>query len=260
MSLPKITVITISYNSASTIERTIRSVIEQKYNNLEYIIIDGASTDGTQNIIGKYKDYIDVFISEKDNGISNAFNKGIALSTGELIVLVNSDDYLLNGALKKVADTWDGKSDIWSGNYIAEGTKTSKRFRIHPSLKFPIMPFFKKPVHQGRFIKRGLYERIGMYDEKIHYPMDMDFLIRATKAKAVFQYVDTDVAVFSLGGATEQSIFKKRKDYVYMIRKNGGNLLQAYIYYIFLILTQEIKKTLYIKGTDITKLFRYKKA
>ena len=167
MDKPKITIITVSFNSASTIEKTIKSVIEQDYLNKEYVIIDGGSADGTQDIVLKYKQHIDYFVSERDNGISDAFNKGISIATGELIVLINSDDYLVPGALKKVAQLYDGKSDIYSGNLLLWDVSTGYKCVLQPSLDFPVMPFFRRPAHQGVFVEKRLYEKICMYDVKI---------------------------------------------------------------------------------------------
>lgn len=256
---PRISVITISYNSASTIEETIKSVVSQNYSNFEYIVIDGASTDGTQQIINRYREAISVFVSEKDSGISNAFNKGINMASGDLIALINSDDYLLPGVLRKVAETWDGKSDIWSGNYIAFNEQTGDKRRIRPSVNFPVMPFFCKPVHQGRFITKTLYNKLGGYDERIRVPMDLDFLMRADRNGASFQYEDIDVSVFRLGGATSQSIFNKKDDYVACVLNNGGNKIQAYVFYIFLIITQQFKCFFVRLGKDIIRSIRYKK-
>ena len=99
----KISIITITYNSEKTLENTIKSVIGQNYDDLEYIIIDGGSKDGTLKIAEQYKKYISVIVSEPDNGISDAFNKGISHATGELIGIINSDDMLADGALKTIA-------------------------------------------------------------------------------------------------------------------------------------------------------------
>ena len=95
----RITIITISFNSEKTLEQTIKSVVGQGYDNLEYIIIDGGSTDGTLDIVNRYRNYITVVVSEKDTGISDAFNKGIVRASGEVIGIINSDDLLADGAL-----------------------------------------------------------------------------------------------------------------------------------------------------------------
>ena len=113
--LPRISIVTITYNSAATLEETIRSVTMQDYPALEYVIIDGGSTDGTLDIVQKYKDQIQVVVSEPDKGISDAFNKGVSRATGEIIGIINSDDILLPGALQEVAAAYDPQVDVYSG-------------------------------------------------------------------------------------------------------------------------------------------------
>lgn len=255
---PKISVITISYNSKNTIEDTIASVITQDYENKEYIVIDGGSNDGTKDIIQKYATTIDFFISEKDNGISDAFNKGISHSTGDLIVFINSDDKLLPNALAKVAEGYDEETDIFCCNLILWDAHTGDKRILYPSTDFPVMPFFRRPAHQGAFIKNNLYKRIGTYDTSIRYAMDLDFLMRATREGAVFKHINQPVAIFKLGGATNESIFKKRKEYLLIIQKNGGSWLQAHVFYAFLVFTQTTKKLLRLTGIDWIRKIRYK--
>ena len=122
---PRITVITITYNSAATLEETIRSVTMQDYPALEYVIIDGGSTDGTLDIVQKYKDQIQVVVSEPDKGISDAFNKGVTRATGEIIGIINSDDILLPGALQKLAEAYDPRVDVYSGLILFSTPMTS---------------------------------------------------------------------------------------------------------------------------------------
>lgn len=255
---PKISIITIAYNSEKTIEDTIKSVISQSYPNKEYIIIDGKSTDNTLDIVNSYAPHIDCIISEADSGISNAFNKGIAKATGDLIVLINSDDELVPNTLQIVADTWDTKSDIWSGDYVAWNEQTQKCFTIKPSLDFPNPPYFRRAVHQGRFITKKLYNRIGMYDEAIRCPMDLEFLMRAYHNGATFQYIPKTVAKFRLGGVTSLSIFKKKHDYIYMVRKHGGSWLQAHTFFCFLVITQTLKSITNLFNTDLIRSIRYR--
>ena len=109
VSLPRITIVTISYNQAEFLEETLRSVIEQDYPNLEYIVIDGGSTDGSVEIIRKYSDEIDYWISEPDSGQSAAINKGFARATGELGTWINSDDVLIPGALQRIGKAWGNR-------------------------------------------------------------------------------------------------------------------------------------------------------
>lgn len=253
----KITMITPSFNSEETIERTIQSVINQKYENLEYIIVDGLSSDKTIDIVNKYKDKIHVIISEKDNGISQAFNKGIAKATGDVIGIINSDDYLLPGALQKIADEYDSVSDIYQGSIIMHDKITKFECREIPSIHFPKMPFFCHVAHQGMFVSREAYKKFGGYDEDIKWPMDLEFLIRAERLGAKFHRINYDMAVFVSGGFTSVDISKKKKDYVNIVIKNGGNKLQGLIYYYFLNATQKIKKVLNYLGGNLSQRLRY---
>lgn len=256
----KISIITPSFNSAATIERTIKSVLSQNYPNLEYIIVDGASTDNTLNIIEKYKKNIYKVISEHDNGISEAFNKGIKAASGDLIGIINSDDYLLPGALKRLNKSFDGKTEIYQGNIIMRNPQTGFECREIPSSHFPVMPFFCHVAHQGMYVTKEAYKRIGLYDENLHWPMDLDFLMRASRKKAAFKHVNYDIAVFVAGGFTSSNIRKKKKDYLYMITKNGGSKLEAYIYYLYLIFTQLVKSLLNKISPNLGQTLRYHKA
>lgn len=127
---PKISIVTICYNSQDYIEDAINSIISQDYNNKEFVIVDGCSTDNTLQIIEKYKNQIDIVISEPDKGISDAFNKGINVSTGDIIGLINSDDLLCEGALKKLAQHYRPGVDVFRGNSIFGMIKVGFREEI----------------------------------------------------------------------------------------------------------------------------------
>jgi len=258
MNTPKISIITICFNSASTIRSTIESVLSQHYPNLEYIIVDGASTDNTISVVNEYRDRITKIISERDKGISDAFNKGISVSTGDLIGIINSDDILLSGSLQEVAKAFDGIHDIYQFNIILENSLSGFRCREVPSYHFSTFPIFCHIAHQGMFVTPECYRKIGGYDIDIRYPMDLDFVIRASKENVRFKYTNTDVAVFKSGGVTSTSIFKKKKDYIYTIKKNSGSLIQAYLFFCFLVGIQIVKKSLNLFGADRIQSLRYK--
>lgn len=254
----RISIVTPTYNSERTVEETIQSVLSQGYDNLEYIIIDGASTDGTMAIVRKYADRIATIVSEKDHGISDAFNKGIAHATGEVLCFINSDDVMLPGALQAIADGYDGEHDIYSGNVLLENPETGFQCREIPSTHFPVVPIFCHVAHQGMFATLDAYRRFGGYDTAIRYPMDLDFLVRATRLGARFKHIDYDIACFRAGGATSTDIRKKKADYLRLVRKNGGSALQAYFFYYFLVTTQIVKKCFRIGGADFAQKIRYK--
>ena len=115
MSTPKISIITVCYNSSLHLEECMQSIINQSYENKEYIVIDGGSKDGTLDIINKYRDKIAYFVSEPDKGISDAFNKGMKAATGDIIGILNSDDYMMPGVLRKVADQYEDGIDVYRG-------------------------------------------------------------------------------------------------------------------------------------------------
>lgn len=252
--------ITPSFNSAATIDRTITSVLSQNYPNLEYIIVDGASTDATLDRVRSYGDRITHVISEPDHGISEAFNKGIRMATGDVIGIINSDDYLLAGALQKVNEAFDGTTDIYQGNILMRDPATGYECREVPSERFPVMPFFCHVAHQGMFVTPQAYRRIGLYDESVRWPMDLEFLMRAYRLHASFRRINYDMAVFVAGGFTSNDIRRKKADYLHIVRSNGGSWLQAQIYYRYLVLTQVAKHILNKISPNFGQKLRYRRA
>ena len=225
MNKPKISIITITYNSEKTLEETIKSVISQDYDNLEYLIIDGKSTDGTLDIVEKYRNKISFVLSEPDRGISDAFNKGIKYATGEIIGIINSDDLLLPGALTAIAKAYDETIDVYSGNIIFFGDGRKEKTCI-PDIKFDKLELQYKVAHPGRFIRKSAYMKWGLYAIDLRYKMDIDLLVRFYKNGAKFFHVDTPVARFRRGGATSSSLFDKKKDYYIFVERNGWSKSQ----------------------------------
>lgn len=225
---PRISIITITYNSGKTLERTINSVITQGYDQLEYLIIDGGSKDDTMDIVRKYQHAIAFSISEPDRGISDAFNKGIHYATGEIIGIINSDDILLPGALQAIADAYEPEVDVYRGHTIYENVNTGFRFSNKPSMEFPVSRYMKTSVcHQGTFVTKAAYGRWGGYKTDVRYIMDMDLLFRLYKVGCKFKYVPYDIAVFYSGGATSDPFYKKISERYRVIRENGGSVFTA---------------------------------
>lgn len=257
-SLPTISIITVCYNSVQTIEETILSILQQNYPLLDYVIIDGGSTDGTLDIIEKYRNQISYFCSEKDDGISDAFNKGIRHSKGEIIGIVNSDDVLLPHALEHIAEKYNDKIDVYRGNVLIVNKESGKSNREIPSMKFPLIPLVLHIAHPGTFITKKAYEKWGVYSTDLKFNMDHDILRRMYRGKAQFLYIDADLAEFRLGGATSSSIKKKKHDLEYVVKENGGNKFQAKIYYSYMYFVDIIKRIIInTVGIDFLKKLHY---
>jgi glycosyltransferase involved in cell wall biosynthesis len=182
--LPKISIVTPSYNQGEFLEDTIRSVIQQDYPNLEYIIIDGGSTDGSVDIIQSHASSLTYWVSEEDRGQSHAINKGMAHASGRILSFLNSDDTLEPGALTQVAEAYQRNTS--AGAYVGHGVKVDRRGRIE---------YYKKPSDlsfqgicqwmDGRnfmqpscFFTREAWEAAGPMDESIHIALDVDLWLR----------------------------------------------------------------------------------
>lgn len=256
---PKISIITITYNSEKTLEETIKSVADQNYDNLEYIIIDGGSKDNTLAIINNYKEYISLVVSEPDNGISDAFNKGIKNATGEIIGIINSDDLLIPNAIQALVDNYDECIDVYRGNTVLWNPQTGFKLSIKPTMSFPITKRAKSICHQSTFIRKSAYLKYGCYDVSFRYMMDADLLHRFYNEGARFKYIDSDLAIFRQGGVTSDNWKKKLSELKKMIIKNGGNSIYAY-YRVFSFSLFNIGKTILFKiiDGDKSKRLRYK--
>lgn len=231
MYYPKISIITVSLNSEKTIERTILSVINQNYKLKEYIIVDGNSSDSTLNIIKKYEKKIDIIISEKDKGISDAFNKGIEAATGEIIGIINSDDLLCNGALEQIAFNYEKQVGVYRGQIINWNEKTNYMSLENPDVKFNLFPIHARVCHQGTFVRRDIYMCYGGFDLKLHWIMDLDLLIRLYNDGVKFKRITKPLGCFTLNGITYTAYSPSRyKEWRYMLKKNGASKLMIELF------------------------------
>lgn len=174
----KVSIITVVYNRADVIRDTIESVLSQTYKNIEYIIIDGASTDGTMDVVNEYKDKISKIISEPDRGLYDAINKGIKEATGDVIGLIHSDDfYLDNLVIQRVVDTFkkENKHMLFADLLYIKGDNKDKVLRYYSAKNFTVkkLKYGFVPPHPTLFVKKEVYEKYGLY--KIDYKIAADY-------------------------------------------------------------------------------------
>jgi len=203
---PKLSIITVCYNNRNGLQKTMQSVVNQTFTDYEYIIIDGGSTDGTVDLIKANEQYIDYWVSEKDNGIYNAMNKGIKVANGEYCYFLNSDDCIAApNTLEKIFDKVKNNPDIIYGNLaILKNEKLNSVAKYSSKITLYSFYRFKNAIHhQASFIKKDLFEKYGYYDEKIKLISDWVFFYQViAQNSATTQYVNEVFAIFTAGGAS----------------------------------------------------------
>jgi glycosyltransferase involved in cell wall biosynthesis len=183
-STPRISVVTPSFNQAKYLERTIRSVLEQGYDNLEYFVMDGGSTDGSVEIIRRYEDRITQWVSGPDGGQAAAINSGWSLSTGEILAWLNSDDYYLPETLAFVAAWFRRHPDAWAmyGSVLRTDADGRPVGYIGEPFERRTLILSRNVICQpGAFIRREALDAVGMLDPALHYTMDLDLFLRIAR-------------------------------------------------------------------------------
>jgi len=215
-SHPTLSVITVVYNNVRDIERTIHSVIDQTYTNIEYIVVDGKSTDGTLQIIEKYKDHIARLLSEKDEGIYDAMNKGLQLATGDYVIFMNSgDEFYEPTTVEKVFDTATDADIYYGETEMINDARESlgrRRHKIPEKFTWRSFKYGMSVSHQAIYIRRSL---TGLYDRRYQLSADIDWILRAAKKAKKIIKVDGYVAKYLVGGmskARHRQSLKERFD------------------------------------------------
>jgi glycosyltransferase involved in cell wall biosynthesis len=214
---PKVSIITVCYNSEKTIEDTIKSVINQSYPNIEYIVIDGVSNDNTLAIISKYKDKITKIVSEKDKGIYDAINKGIRLATGDIIANLNSDDfYIDNNVIADVVATFENeKTDtLYADLYYVDAVDTNKIVRYWKSKQYKEGLFLKgwMPPHPTFFVKKEVYQKYGLFDLQFKSAADYEIMLRFIhRFKTSIAYLPRVIVKMRVGGVSNANLKNRIK-------------------------------------------------
>ena len=198
---PLVTIVTPSYNQAPYLEETIKSVLSQTYNKIEYIIIDGGSEDGSLDVIGKYADYLAHWVSEKDRGQTEAINKGFDLARGEILAWINSDDTLLPNAVEEAVQFLQANQEIGlvygDANYIDEKSRVIGKF---PASQTDLKRLRRGYVHipqQASFFRKTLWDQVGPLDPEFFFAMDYDLWVRIASVSEI-RYVPRTWANFRL--------------------------------------------------------------
>ena len=260
-NLPKISVVTPSFDQVRFLEDTIRSVLDQGYENLEYIIIDGGSTDGSIEVIRKYSDRLAYWTSEKDFGQSNAINKGLARSTGDILCWLNSDDKLLPGTLTFVAELFSNNSylECFYGDTVCIDQANRILLKRHEiSFDFNTLLHAMNYVPQSStFWRRSVYEKIGGLDESLHYTMDHEYWLRMARNRVTIEYVPRFLSQYrwhesSKGNINSSKINEERA----IIRRKYSRMPRVYL--LERLLHYPLKTYFRIRRQCI-KIIKYKK-
>ena len=226
----KISIITITYNSASSLQRALDSVQSQNYKDIEHVIIDGASMDGTRKLIEAYaKQHKNVkWVSEKDNGIYDAINKGIRLATGDVIGFLHSDDmfYSVDSIGQIVAAFEQNQADVVYGDLqYMRGNKVVRRWKSNAfnprALKYGWMP-----PHPTVYVRREVYQQVGEYDSWFRISADYDMILRIFTAGYNTHYIPEVLVCMETGGAsnknTKARLSKTMEDYIVLKKNHVG--------------------------------------
>jgi glycosyltransferase involved in cell wall biosynthesis len=226
--LPTVTVVTPSYNQADYLEETIRSVLHQDYPHLEYIIVDGGSTDGSVEIIRKYSDKLAWWISEPDQGQTDAINKGFAKANGDILAWLNSDDTYLEGAISEAVDYLEANPEVGmvygDANLINDDGNILGRFPARQTDFRKLMRGFVHIPQQAAFFRAQLWHQVGPLDPTFYFAMDYDLWVRLSQLSTL-HYHPRLWANFRLHGGAKSLEADDRcwPEMVRVHRREGGN-------------------------------------
>jgi len=251
----RFSIITVTYNSAKTLETTIKSVIDQSFPYIEYIVVDGGSTDGTLDIIKKYQDKITKWVSEKDGGISDAMNKGIKMASGDIIGIIHADDWYEIGALEKVDAAFESTgTDIVCGK--VRFYKNEKSELIYDSVP-ELLEKEMTVQHPSVFVKKSVYEREGGFDLHYKYAMDYDLLLRLKLKGNKFKTLNNVISNMRYDGKSDKNWLKTLVEARNIKITNGMPALIAWNYFAWQLVRMSVSRSLLYFGLDgLVNLYR----
>ncbi len=244
---PAVSIITVVRNGERYLNQTIASVLAQTYDNIEYIIVDGGSTDGTLDIIREYDDRISYWISESDCGISDAFNKGIAAAEGQIIGLVNSDDWMSPDQVEQGVKALRASSaDFVFGDLQIHDSHGDPKHILRGD------PFYAKRIdskmpelnHPSVLAKRSAYEKIGLFNTQFRYAMDYEWMLRLHKSGGAGLYAATVVGHMRETGVSHRMFIGSLREVRKIAIHYGQSVVAAYYLYLYRVLKGIVRRTL----------------
>jgi len=243
----KVSIVTICYNAEATIRECLASVGRQDYGSIEYIVIDGGSTDNTLDILSEYNDVIDVLVSEPDSGIYDALNKGVSKATGDIVGFMHSDDaYSNNGVVSLIVSAFDvyGVSGVYGDLIYISPNKNGQVFRYWKScpVENVLIKYAWMPPHPTLYLRRSVYDEIGGFDVSFKISGDYDFTVRLFKCLSyTFYYISHPLVSMKVGGISNRSprflLLKSCEDFK-VLRSNGFSWIVSFM----LIVTKNLSK------------------
>jgi glycosyltransferase involved in cell wall biosynthesis len=240
---PSVSVVTICKNAANTIERALLSVVNCSHPQLQYVVVDGGSTDGTLAIIERHRDKISKFVSEPDEGISDALNKAIGLTDGEYHILVHADDVLLPGALgrlTKAAANHPAAQVICGSVAVMHGNRRIRQFSPQPTLLVQKMSI----PHMGALVRKHAWKTLGGYDKRRRIAMDHLLMLKILRqyGPEAFVTIDFTVAEHSLGGISDRQVRAGFRELRENLIEQGFGRLAANVAYLELLIKSRIAR------------------
>lgn len=232
---PLVTIVTVVFNGATHLEQTIASVLAQDYQPLEYIIIDGGSTDGTLDSIRKYEDRVDYWASEADRGIYDAMNKGIALARGTWIGLLNADDYYEPGAVSAVmarVKEYPGSQLVYGNTYVVQ-ERLGIRYKWYASTKYWLGMCFS---HQALWVHSEVYRQFGGYDDSLRIAADYDFVVKCFTSGLRMASVDAFVVNYRDSGISARNLMHSMWEGRHVLRRYVGLVSKQHLVFSGLVL------------------------
>ena len=252
---PVVSIITACLNAEDTIEQTIQSVVEQTYPNIEYVIIDGGSTDKTLEIVKKCKDHIAKWISEPDNGVYDGMNKGIIHSTGDILYFLNAGDHLYNNeTIEQIMDTFEDEDIVAVYGNVEVVNEHSKKTVVRGIRVTHNNLLYRRVCHQALFVRRSLFEEFGDFVTSLKYSADHEFIVKAIKRYPdKFLYVNETIARYQDGGMSCKMMEKTKMDDLKIISSNYNivQFLFGAVVCAYVILKYKIPQILKMKSTHV---------